>query len=560
MGKCLHHYLLLNVLLTCYTVALSVAADGSGCSDLCTCFGDYDPNATSCGASREQQSQNSNTNLFIETESKVLCGGTLSRLQVHFYTQLTGVQEEDGDRKRVSRSRDRNCNWNAEFGLFRRNMGTNEFLLVEGSSSSPQSNITSSTSCQIFSMDFSYPDPRPTVKAGDHFVVLIRMRDSGRPCVVQPFPLSFSAGNLNQAFDKLSNVRFNSSAVEDMGPESISFDARIQLTDPGNCTSECCTPSQRDICSLCPAPISIDLRPTPSTTILSVSTSLDHVALNAGPTIGVPVAAVPFLALGPVIIALTIPFFVYLVWKRKNRRQLKRSLGSNRASNSSVSARNLSCSVAANIDSYRDPSDAVVIMETSNHTHTGCTTTIKNYLTADFTGDYSVEEDPYQDPDSLQDTNNKTVQPTFGDVVTNHSYALLHQSPQCTRQQQHKSRSAGDTEPGAWQYTTPARSEDELISQLKELTVREISLDHIETLDERLGIGEFGVVRRGVWSVGGEEREVAVKSLVDGSTEEKRIQFLQEAAIMGQFKHPSIISLHGIRASVDTLKMCGYLS
>ena len=79
-----------------------------------------------------------------------------------------------------------------------------------------------------------------------------------------------------------------------------------------------------------------------------------------------------------------------------------------------------------------------------------------------------------------QDTNNKTVQPTFRDVVTNHSYALLHQSPQCTGQQQHKSSSAGDTEPGAWQYTTPARSEDELISQLKELTVREISLDHIE--------------------------------------------------------------------------------
>ena len=61
-----------------------------------------------------------------------------------------------------------------------------------------------------------------------------------------------------------------------------------------------------------------------------------------------------------------------------------------------------------------------------------------------------------------------------------------------------------------------------------------------------LGSGEFGVVRRGVWSVGGEEREVAVKSLADGSTEEKRIQFLQEAAIMGQFKHPNVITLHGV--------------
>ena len=66
-------------------------------------------------------------------------------------------------------------------------------------------------------------------------------------------------------------------------------------------------------------------------------------------------------------------------------------------------------------------------------------------------------------------------------------------------------------------------------------------------LKEELGSGEFGVVRRGVWSVGGEEREVAVKSLADGSTEEKRIQFLQEAAIMGQFKHPNVITLHGVR-------------
>ena len=60
---------------------------------------------------------------------------------------------------------------------------------------------------------------------------------------------------------------------------------------------------------------------------------------------------------------------------------------------------------------------------------------------------------------------------------------------------------------------------------------------------DELGSGEFGVVREGIWSVDGKEREVAVKSLADGSTEEKRIQFLQEAAIMGQFKHPNVITL-----------------
>ena len=46
--------------------------------------------------------------------------------------------------------------------------------------------------------------------------------------------------------------------------------------------------------------------------------------------------------------------------------------------------------------------------------------------------------------------------------------------------------------------------------------------------------------------MGSEKREVAVKSLADGSTEEKRIQFLQEAAIMSQFTHPNVITLYGV--------------
>ena len=74
-----------------------------------------------------------------------------------------------------------------------------------------------------------------------------------------------------------------------------------------------------------------------------------------------------------------------------------------------------------------------------------------------------------------------------------------------------------------------------------------ISFLIVYRLLEELGVGEFGVVRRGVWSVGGEERDVAVKSLADGSTEEKRIQFLQEAAIMGQF---NVITLHGEKDSL----------
>ena len=73
-------------------------------------------------------------------------------------------------------------------------------------------------------------------------------------------------------------------------------------------------------------------------------------------------------------------------------------------------------------------------------------------------------------------------------------------------------------------------------------------------LCEELGSGQFGVVNRGVWSVGDEEREVAVKSLADGSTEDKRIQFLQEVAIMGQFKHPNVLTLHGVLMEADIVR------
>ena len=65
-------------------------------------------------------------------------------------------------------------------------------------------------------------------------------------------------------------------------------------------------------------------------------------------------------------------------------------------------------------------------------------------------------------------------------------------------------------------------------------------------IKEHLGSGQFGVVYRGVWSGGTDEvTEVAVKSMQGGAGEEDRIKFLQEAAIMGQFKHPYILRILG---------------
>jgi len=48
--------------------------------------------------------------------------------------------------------------------------------------------------------------------------------------------------------------------------------------------------------------------------------------------------------------------------------------------------------------------------------------------------------------------------------------------------------------------------------------------------------------------------EVAVKSLEGGSTEDERVKFLQEAAIMGQFKHPNIIRVIGVITTSDPVR------
>ena len=61
----------------------------------------------------------------------------------------------------------------------------------------------------------------------------------------------------------------------------------------------------------------------------------------------------------------------------------------------------------------------------------------------------------------------------------------------------------------------------------------------------QLGSGQFGNVERGTWQ-NKVELEVALKTLKEGSSDENKVKFLQEAAIMAQFKHPNIVTLHGV--------------
>ena len=60
-----------------------------------------------------------------------------------------------------------------------------------------------------------------------------------------------------------------------------------------------------------------------------------------------------------------------------------------------------------------------------------------------------------------------------------------------------------------------------------------------------LGAGEFGEVFKGTWETPYGPQEVAIKKLKEGSTEKDKATFLQEAAIMAQFRHPHIVRLLG---------------
>ena len=61
---------------------------------------------------------------------------------------------------------------------------------------------------------------------------------------------------------------------------------------------------------------------------------------------------------------------------------------------------------------------------------------------------------------------------------------------------------------------------------------------------------EFGVVEKSIWKqASGQEMVVAVKTLNgEQNGSEEKLKFLQEAAIMGQFKNKNVVSLIGVVA------------
>ncbi|XP_062503039.1 ephrin type-A receptor 4a-like isoform X2 [Corticium candelabrum] len=93
-------------------------------------------------------------------------------------------------------------------------------------------------------------------------------------------------------------------------------------------------------------------------------------------------------------------------------------------------------------------------------------------------------------------------------------------------------------------YWQPAKSVEKLYAQFAGKRFRMIQRCDI-VIQETLGSGEFGTVAKGTWM--GSEGGVAVAvKMLNSSSNEDRVRFLQEGAIMGQFKHKNIVALRGL--------------
>ena len=73
-----------------------------------------------------------------------------------------------------------------------------------------------------------------------------------------------------------------------------------------------------------------------------------------------------------------------------------------------------------------------------------------------------------------------------------------------------------------------------------------------------IGNGEFGSVAKAYWKRKSGQVEVAVKSvplLENCSNSEERVKLLQEAVMMGQFRHPNVVQLHGIATAGTSVSL-----
>ena len=105
-------------------------------------------------------------------------------------------------------------------------------------------------------------------------------------------------------------------------------------------------------------------------------------------------------------------------------------------------------------------------------------------------------------------------------------------------------------------FVQPANDEWALYAQFKKIQIKLVDRSII-TMSSILGSGQFGTVNQGVWETANGPVPVAIKMLnpEKAGIDKNKVKFLSEVAIMGQFCHPNIVTLHGIVTEGGTMMM-----
>ena len=105
-------------------------------------------------------------------------------------------------------------------------------------------------------------------------------------------------------------------------------------------------------------------------------------------------------------------------------------------------------------------------------------------------------------------------------------------------------------------YWSPGNQEEEIYAQMSHRKYQEIPRDKVK-MSTKLGEGQFGEVYKAVLeSPTGTSQDVAVKLVKKGAPQEERMKLLQEAAILGQFRHRHVVSLYGVVTLGEPVSMC----
>ena len=80
---------------------------------------------------------------------------------------------------------------------------------------------------------------------------------------------------------------------------------------------------------------------------------------------------------------------------------------------------------------------------------------------------------------------------------------------------------------------------------------------YVHRFEQLLGSGQFAEVFKAAWVTPWGTKEVAIKSLTGEFSEEDKVKFLKEAAIMAQFRHPHIVRLLGAVTVDEPVGVCG---